>query len=660
MSSGPNTKSEFPIDEHASGRFLAAVGGVDEAELVHFRALVASESYTIAALDLNHTIVSWSRGGEALFGYAAAEVVGRNFALLLTGVDEALAQLKPRVALGETVELDAKLRHADGQVVHSFLTATPVRAPEGSVVGTGLIIRDVGHTKEAERRLREASEVDALGRTAAGVAHELNNVLAAVRAYGEFVAEGPLTARQEADLKAAQEAAQRGALLTGQLLSLKRQNHAEPQDVDLNDVLRAMENLLRRSVGRSIDLRISLSVSPLRVRSVPGKFDRILLSLVLNGRDALPSGGRLEISLEEAQVAADHPLLVDARGRSHAKLVVRDTGVGMDAETRRRIFDPFFTTKVSDRPGLGLLVVKEAARELGGSVVVESALDSGTTFTVLLPLVQPQRVTLAPAQSKTVAGTATLLVIESDAGLRSAVSRILRGAGYSTLEAASPSEAQALLDARGEPVDAVISDLATASGKPSLLDHGDWPNTRRIYLSGDARRTVDDGAVLVAKPFAASDLLDAVSKLLARRPNQPSIPVVRAPVALIVDPDEELAESLARLLKESDLEAHTTRTGLHALQLLKKMTIDVLITDQFMPGIEGTRLLELACASYPKTARILFTAEASPDVVVNAVNRGRVAKVLLKSMHPVAIRDEIAAVATETMRRQVRSSSGSG
>jgi len=108
------------------------------------------------------------------------------------------------------------------------------------------------------------------------------------------------------------------------------------------------------------------------------------------------------------------------------------------------------------------------------------------------------------------------------------------------------------------------------------------------------------------------------------------------------------------------LEVHTTPTGLHALQLLKKLPVDVLITDQLMPGIEGTRLLELAATSFPQTARILFTADAPPDVVLNAVNRGRVSKVLLKSMHPVAIRDEIAAVATETLRRKLRNSLSGG
>ncbi len=648
---------QFHRDEQASGRFLAAVGGVDEAELVHFRALVASEAYTIAALDLNHTFVSWSRGGETLFGYSAAQMVGSNLAVLLTEVDEPLAQLSRRTGLGQTVELDTRLRCADGTIIHAFVTAAPVKNPEGTVVGIAVIIRDISQAKEMERRLRETSQLEAMARAAAGVAHEINNVLAIVQAYAEFVGEGPLTAAQTSDLKLAQEAAHRGATLTSQLLALNKPREVRPVEADLNQLVAGMEDLLRRVCGAGIDVSTRLALSPLKVKSSPGQIDQILLNIVLNARDAMPGGGKLELLLHGAVVGPGHPALGRVLAGSYAKLTVRDNGIGMDETTLARAFEPFFTTKPAGRgAGIGLMVVKETLRELGGAVTVDSALDRGTTFTVYLPLQHAAPTTSPPPRSIAPAGdVGAILVVDSDAVLRVAIRRILKGAGHSVLEASGDDEADALLRAYPGPVAAVISNVGRPGHADSLKER--WPELRRVYLSGQQPGLVkpDPGATLVAKPFAAGTLLSAVRDALSApatiRQPEPS----RRAVVLIVDDDDELSQSLARVLAEVDLEAHTSRSALHALQLLKKLQVDVLVTEQAMPGMEGTKLLELALSRYPATARILFTSQASPDLVVSAVNRGRVAKVLLKSMHPVAIRDEISAIAVETMRRRARS-----
>ncbi len=644
---------KFLRDEQASGRFLAAVGGVDEAELVHFRALVASEAYAIAALNLNRVFVSWSRGAEALFGYTAGEMVGNNLAVLLTEVDAPLAQLERRVGFGETVELDTRLRKASGQVFNAFLTATPVRSHSGEVVGVALLIRDVSQAKEMERRLRETSQLEAMGRVAAGIAHKINHVLAVVQAYAEFVAEGELTPAQAADLKQAQQAAQRGAVLTSQLLSLKRDRDVAAIDCDLNQLVRGMAELLRRASGAGIQLTTSLASSPLKVRTPPGRVDQLLLNLVLNARDAMPGGGALRITLESAVVGPGHPVEGRLPAGAYAKLAVQDSGVGMDSATLERIFEPFFTTKAK-ASGLGLLIVSEAAHELGGAIFVDSVVDVGSTFTVYLPLLHATSASTVPRSvAPSADATGAILVVDSDAVLRSAVRRILQGAGYHVLQAADADEADALLRSHSEPVAAVITDLGGASGSVAQEVSGRWPELRRVYLSGDLPSpTRGDDAVFVAKPFAAEHLLAAVKQVLKRPPTVLPPPVAqRRPVVLIVDEDVELGDSLARVLAEAELEAHTSRSGLHALQLLKKMQVDVLVTDHATPGMEGTKLLELALTRFPTTARILFTAQATPNIVMSAVNRGRVAKVLLKNMHPVAIRDEIAATATEAMRR---------
>lgn len=653
----PGQEDRHERDPLASGRFLAALGGQDEAELVHFRALVASEAYAIGAVDLALNVVSWNPGAEKLFGYSAPQMLGNSLALLMTELDPALAQLSRRVALGETVELDAKLRRSDGKSIDTTITATPVRRPEDdAVVGAALIIRDVSQTKAVERRLREVSQLETMARVAAGVAHDINNVLAIVQSYAEFVAEGPLTEAQAADLRLAQDAAKRGAALTQQLLALPRSRDPEPVQVDIHDVVRNLEDLLRRAVGAGVEVSTRLGTSPLKISCRPGQIDQVLLNLVLNARDAMPLGGKVEISVEAAAIGPGHDAFGKLPRGSYAKLVVQDSGVGMDAQTLARIFEPFFTTKLPGKGwGLGLLVVNEAVRELKGGVFVNSKVDEGTTFTVYIPLSTADQALTEVSPAVDGAGDHAVLVVDSDSVLRVAIVRILSGAGYPTLEAASITEAEDVLRKNGQRVRLVISDLSGSNAEnvaKALQRVG--ANTRLLYLSGQSPSPslVGDDVSYLAKPFQSGALLSAVEAAL--RPSEPLRPsaISHPPRVLVVDDDEALSESLVRVLEETDLVAERCKSSLHALQILKRGDIDVLVADQFMPGMEGLRLLELALARFPNTARVLFTAHASPDVVLNAVNRARVSKVLLKSMHPVAIRDEIAAVAIETMRRR--------
>jgi PAS domain S-box-containing protein len=651
--SGPNDVNDR--DAQASGRFLAALGGADEAEIVHFRALIASEAYAILALDLSLTVVSWNRGAEKLFGYASEAMVGSNLAIVMTEVDQAMAQLSRRIALGETVELDAKLRGSNGRLIDTFITATPVRSPAQLVVGAALIIRDVSQAKEVERRLREVSQLEAMARVAAGVAHDINNVLAVVQSYAEFVAHDTLTEAQANDLRLAQEAARRGASLTQQLLSLPRGRESEPITLELNDAVRNVEDLLRRALGAGIELSTRLSTSPLSIMTRPGQVDQILMNLVLNARDAMPLGGRLDISLEAAAIGPGHEAHDRLPRGSYAKLVVQDTGIGMGQDTLSQIFAPFFTTKPIGRgAGLGLLVVHDAVHELKGDIFVRSKVDEGTTFTIYLPLGAPESF-VTPVRIPVDACTDTILVVDSDSVLRAAIVRILNAAGYSTLEAASSVEAEDVLrkDVRG--VRVVISDLSGPGSKNlTKAVHQAGAEVRLIYLSGQIPRsaTPDENISFVAKPFASGELLTAVARALKGPPTLRPTPLPRKPFVLVVDDDQQLSESLVRVLKETDLAAESSKSGLHALQILKQRDVDVIVVDHFMPGMDGIRLLELVFARFPTIARILFTAHASPDVVLNAVNRARVSKVLLKNMHPVAIRDEIAAIAIEAMRRR--------
>jgi PAS domain S-box-containing protein len=638
---------------------LAALGqGETEADLLPFRALVASDSYAIVALDLEHTFVTWNPGAEKLFGYDASEMVGSNLAMLMTEVDQSISQLSQRIKLGETVELDARLRRADGRIVDTFVTATPVRNATSQVMGMALIIRDVSQAKEMKRRLHEVSQLQVMARMSAGIAHDINNVLAIIQAYTEFVEAGSLTAEQAADLRLAREAAKRGASLTGQLLAMNRPREPAPVKSDLNQVVRVAEELLRRMLGASVEFAARLAPAPLEVNVAPGQLDQVLLNLVLNARDAMPSGGKLEVSLQSVVVGPGHEAAGTLRPGAYARLAVRDSGIGMDEAIRQRIFEPFFTTKPTGQgSGLGLLVVTETVRELGGAVFVDSARDQGSTFSVYLPLIESRpEATRGPTVERLVA-VPSVLIVDSDPILRLAIARILRGGGYQTLEAADAVEAEGVIRGNPKNIRTVVSDMSGASyASVASVVRELRPNMQLVCLSG---QSPDDrgesGCLFVPKPFAAGELLSAVATAVDTPTLRPPKSRERLPSVLVVDDDEARAASLVRLLAESDVHASFAKSGLHALQLLQLEPVDVVVADQFMPGMDGVKLLELVRQRFPDTARILFTAHASPDIVLAAVNRARVSKVLLKNMHPVAIRDEIAAVALEVMKKQSRS-----
>jgi CheY-like chemotaxis protein len=496
-----------------------------------------------------------------------------------------------------------------------------------------------------------------MARVAAGVAHDINNVLAIVQAYTEFVEAGQLTPEQADDLRLAREAAKRGANLTGQLLALNRPREPDLVKCDLNDVVRAVEELLRRVLGAGIEFVTGLSPVPLQVKVPAGQLDQVLLNLVLNARDAMPSGGKLEVSLQPAVIRVGDETVGNLRPGPYARLAVRDNGIGMDQATRERIFEPFFTTKVRGKgTGLGLLVVAEIVRELGGAILVESAPDRGSTFTVYVPLLEARTASARDASVVRLVAVPSVLIVDSDPVLRMAVARILRGGGYATLEAADGVEAEAVIRGNVNNIRTVVSDMSGASCANiwnvvrELL-----PSMQLVCLSGQGADAAPDGQQLfVPKPFSAGDLLAAVATAVATPTISPPQSAERQPSVLVVDDDEALSASLVRVLAEADLQARSTKSGLHALQLLQQESVDVIVADQFMPGMDGVKLLELVHTRFPTTARILFTAHASPDIVLSAVNRARVSKVLLKNMHPVAIRDEIAAVALETMKRQAR------
>ncbi|MCM2268801.1 MAG: response regulator [Thermoanaerobaculia bacterium] len=491
-----------------------------------FRQLIEHGTDVLLVVDGDGRMSYVSPSAERVLGHRPESLLGRRVEAL---VDD---DSKPALARALTAALadeapDAReeiaVRTAAGErrLIELFGYAPPDLRARGEAV---LNARDLTSWRDLEDQLRQAQKMEAIGRLAGGVAHDFNNYLTAILGYGELLAanlapESP-AARQLGEIR---NAARRAADLTGKLLAFGRRQMLQPVDLDLNQVLRGLESLLRRLLGETMSLEMALAPRPVWVRADRSQLEQVVLNLATNARDAMERGGRLTISTTS--------LPAEGRGAAGAAplaaLRVRDDGSGMSAEVQRRIFDPFFTTKEVGRgTGLGLSTVLGIVEQSGGRVRVESAEGAGTLFEIVLPAIVPRDA--PPAESLTPAGPVevgveTILVAEDEAAIRRMLSLTLTGQGYRVLSADSPRAALELVRAEAKPIDLLLTDIVMPElSGPELaaeLRRGGH-DLRVLYISGYseevARRenALEPGARLLAKPFTTAALLAAVRAAL--------------------------------------------------------------------------------------------------------------------------------------------------
>ena len=399
------------------------------------------------------------------------------------------------------------------------------------------IARDITERKAAEEALRQAEErlhqsqkMEAVGQLAGGIAHDFNNLLTAILGYSDLILlDGSSTVDEvRPDLEEIKRAGERARVLTQQILAFSRRQALRPQVVFLDQVLRGIEPLLRRSIGEDIDLQITESPGLAPVEVDPHQFEQVVVNLLLNARDAMPSGGRLTI--ETGTVDLDEEFCRTHAGAlpgSYAMLRVSDTGVGMDAATKERIFEPFFTTKaVGAGTGLGLATVYGVVKQSGGSIFVTSEPGRGSSFALYLPRAAqpevPEETPISPPASAR--GHETVMVVEDEEALRRLIERVLGAAGYQTLIFTSAPEALATLEQEEPVVDMLLTDVML----PGPIQGHDLarsvlalrPHLPVLYISGYARDALvhagrlDEGVNLLEKPFTPKSLTDMVREVL--------------------------------------------------------------------------------------------------------------------------------------------------
>ena len=383
-----------------------------------------------------------------------------------------------------------------------------------------------------EAQLRQSQKMDAVGRLAGGVAHDFNNLLTVIITHcGFLLSDLPQHTQAHDDANHIQMAARRAAELTQRLLAFSRQQVLTPTVLDLNAVLRDLEPVLFALLGEGIELETSIHPAALLLKVDRAQLEQIILNLVVNARDAMPSGGKLQVMTGNVQLDAEyaraHP---GASEGAHVALGVRDTGTGMSNEVLARIFEPFFTTKEQGKgTGLGLSTVYGIVQQSGGSISVESQIGFGTTFEVFFrPATEPERrePTLRPPKNLTPM-EATILVVEDEEGVRRGVQRILKHAGYQVLLAADPAQALAIVEDFEGTLDLLLTDVVMPMMTGAELAERVVvmrPGIKVLYMSGHAREALDtqqmreQSVEFLQKPFTRQSMLEKVHSVLVPDP----------------------------------------------------------------------------------------------------------------------------------------------
>jgi two-component system, cell cycle sensor histidine kinase and response regulator CckA len=394
------------------------------------------------------------------------------------------------------------------------------------MIGT---VQDVTDRRRLESELRQSQKMEAIGRLAGGVAHDLNNALTTIAGYAEL-ALGEMASDHVArsDVEEIRRAAERATSVTRQLLAFSRRQLLEPRVFSVNDTVTTLSGLLERMLGADIVLETHTSEDPVAIHADPGQIAQSIINLAANSRDAMPAGGRLVLStsLEDVDEAFSRRHVPMPPGR-YVVVCVSDTGGGIPAGAQPHIFDPFFTTKeVGKGTGLGLSTVYGTVKQSGGFIFVDSAIDRGTTFRLYFP---PAVVSGAPAAAPAPAAAAsadvpTVLIVEDEPAVRAVVASTLKTEGYRLLLAGSADEAMRIARAHAGRIHLLLTD-AIMPGKSGIeLANAlvaERPGLAVIVMSGYTEETLKlDGlsqaVSLIHKPFTPRDLRQRIRDVLAR------------------------------------------------------------------------------------------------------------------------------------------------
>ena len=439
-----------------------------------------------------------------------------------------LASIDQAIANRSTWHYEGRMLNSRGNVVWVQGIASPT-STEDELVFDGILL-DVTERRQLQEQFRQVQKMESIGRLAGGIAHDFNNILVPITGYVEL-AMMKLTPDDKlyAHLARVQEAAERAADLTQQILAFSRKQVLKMQVLDLNAVVADFKTMVQRLIGEDIEFETFLASDLYRIKADQGQLEQVLMNLVVNARDAMPTGGKLTIEtantyLDEAYVKkyADTP-----SSGHYVMLSVSDTGHGMDAETQQQIFEPFFTTRAQgEGTGLGLATVFGIVKQHGGNIWVYSELDKGTTFKVYLPQTPEAEHSVEIPQSEpgSLFGTETILVVEDEAMVRKLVCETLAAYGYKVIEVQNGNEGLERVSEYKETIHLLLTDVIMPEMDGRELYQNvatTHPDIRVLYMSGYTDNVIvhhgilEEGINFLQKPFTVRSLTQKVRQVLS-------------------------------------------------------------------------------------------------------------------------------------------------
>ena len=480
-------------------------------------------------------VITEANAALAKFFGASGNLTMRNFCDLAEQSDRGrISSLIASAARGETglkaVELRmGKTGAADERIAELFASPMPSSKGDG---GTAILyLVDVSEQKALETKFAQSQKMQAVGQLAGGVAHDFNNLLTVIIGNCEFL----LMRHQAGDpsfkeINEVHQNALRAAALVSQLLAFSRKQTMQPKALVLGDVIGELAQMLRRLVGEGIALNVERDSDLWTVHADEAQLSNALINLVVNARDAMPSGGTVAIRTVNQTVSKSSALgtAIMPPG-DYVRIEVSDTGSGMSQEIQSKIFDPFFTTKpVGQGTGLGLATVYGIVKQTGGFITVDSEVGKGTAFNIYLPRLRVDASTapveIAPVQARDVTGQDTILLVEDEEAVRSFAARALRMRGYNVLEAAGGEEALEIVKSEAHTIHLIITDVVMPSmDGPTMVRHVKQlkPDLRVIFMSGyaeEAFRRNDQSSEdihFLPKPFGLKQLAAKVKEVLS-------------------------------------------------------------------------------------------------------------------------------------------------
>ncbi|MBY3100074.1 PAS domain S-box protein [Rhizobium laguerreae] len=496
-----------------------------------FRRLVQGVSdYAIYMLDPDGNVSSWNFGAERIKGYRPQEIIGRHFSTFYTPEDReaGVPQTALDIARAEgRFEREGWRVRKDGSRFWASVVIDVIRDEEGDVLGFAKITRDITEKMETQRALEQAREelfqsqkMEAIGQLTGGIAHDFNNLLMAVLGSLEI-----LKKRMPQDLSLtslvdnAMQGAQRGAALTQRMLAFSRRQELHMEPIDVSGLVRGMMDMLSRSLGPLTVIETSFPIRLPTILTDPNQLEMAILNLVVNARDAMPSGGRIMLRASEESLPSGKGPLSPGR---YVRIAVIDEGEGMDAKTLEQAVTPFFTTKgVGKGTGLGLSMVQGLASQSGGRLMMKSSLGEGTTAELWFPVAMMEQVTGVtpdrPQQEDNAARRLRIVAVDDDGLVLMNTTLMLEDLGHTVFEAMAGPEALDIL--RNQQVDLVICDHAMPRMTGAQLAEAirsEWPEMPIILATGYAE--IPEGAGIanlprLGKPFSQAQLAEAISRV---------------------------------------------------------------------------------------------------------------------------------------------------